>query len=80
MVIHLHMHMHPSHTLRGSQARVYLVPVLSPLNRCNSGSPQNQPGTVQLRYKKKILHFDPLLHLIRGGVHTFKIFAVRLTI
>jgi NAD(P)-dependent dehydrogenase (short-subunit alcohol dehydrogenase family) len=26
--------------------------VLSPLNKCNSGSPQNQPGTVQLPYKK----------------------------
>ena len=30
------------------------------------GSPQNQPRTVQLSYKKKPLHFDPLLHLIRG--------------
>jgi hypothetical protein len=25
---------------------------LSPLNKCNSGSPQNQPGTVQLPYQK----------------------------
>jgi hypothetical protein len=41
--------------------------LLSPLslNKCNSGSLQNQPGTVQLPYKKT-LHFDPLLHLIRG--------------
>jgi hypothetical protein len=26
--------------------------ILSPLNKCNSGSPQNQPGTVQLPYQK----------------------------
>ena len=40
-----------------------------PLNKCNSGSPQNQPGTIQLPYQKKNppLYFDPLLHLFRGG-------------
>jgi hypothetical protein len=39
---------------------------LPPLNKCNCGSPQNQPGTVQLPYKKP-LQLDPLLHLFRGG-------------
>jgi hypothetical protein len=55
-----------------------------PLNKCNSGSPQNQPGTVQLPYKKKPLHLDPLLHLIRGfgrvwGANAYSVKGTKLT-
>jgi hypothetical protein len=44
--------------------------------RLYSGSPQNQPGTVPLPNEKP-LHFDPLLHLTRGGESTVRRFLVK---
>jgi hypothetical protein len=45
------------------------------VNKCNGGSPQNQPGTVQLPYKKTPA-IGPTVTYISGGVRKYHISGV----